>query len=283
MSVALRTQPTETGLSQKNFDLLSEYIYDYSGIKMPATKVTMLEGRLRKRLRALGIHSLNAYCDFLFKQDGLESEAVHLIDCVTTNKTDFFREPNHFDYMSEVALPELAAAGHRRLRAWSSACSTGAEPYTMAMVIAEFSERTRGPDFSILATDLSTEVLAIAHAGIYPEEQLEPVPAVMKSKFVMLPCDKNRREVRISPSLRSRMGFGRLNLMDKTYQVGEPMHLIMCRNVLIYFDKKTQAHVLSQLCNCLAPGGYLFVGHSESVTGIDIPVRQVANTVFRKV
>jgi chemotaxis protein methyltransferase CheR len=269
-------------ISKRNFEKLARFIYEYSGIKMPSSKLTMLEGRLRRRLRATQITSFDDYCDFLFNHDGLETETVHLIDAVTTNKTDFFREPKHFEYLDAVALPDLLSRGHKRLRAWSSACSTGAEPYTMAMVLAEFAERASGVDYSILATDLSTEVLQAAKLGIYADSLVEPVPAGLRRKYVMTPKSQGRRDVRIVPRLRSRIGFGRMNLMDKTYSVGDPMHLIFCRNVLIYFDKTTQAHVLGQLCNCLSPGGYLFIGHSESIAGIDLPVKQVSNTVFQR-
>lgn len=282
MSVAMRAQSFEDRLSKRNFDALARYIYDYSGIKMPVTKITMLEGRLRRRLRATGIATLDAYCDFLFEQNGLATESTYLIDVVTTNKTDFFREPKHFDFISQTALPALISAGHTRLRLWSSACSTGAEPYTMAMVLQEFAAANREVDYRVLATDLSTDVLQVATRGIYPRDMVLPVPPDLQKKYVMVARDQTRGDVRISPRLRSKVGFARLNLMDTAYEVGDAMHVIMCRNVLIYFDKATQAKVLSRLCDCLLPGGYLFVGHSESVTGIPLPVRQVANTVFRK-
>lgn len=269
-------------ISKRNFDKLAKFIYDYSGIKMPLTKLTMLEGRLRRRLRATGIGSFDDYCDYLFDHDGLETETVHLIDAVTTNKTDFFREPKHFEYLEQVALQDLVSRGQTRLRAWSSACSTGAEPYTMAMVLSEFLGRVSGADFSILATDLSTDVLEAARQGIYADSLVEPVPAQMRQKYVMVSKQPQRRDVRIVPRLRSRVGFGRLNLMDKTYDVGDPMHIIFCRNVLIYFDKATQAHVLGRLCDCLLPGGYLFIGHSESIAGTDLPVKQVSNTIFQR-
>jgi chemotaxis protein methyltransferase CheR len=269
-------------INKRNFEKLASFIYDYSGIKMPSTKLTMLEGRLRRRLRATGITSFDDYCDFLFDHDGLETEAVHLIDAVTTNKTDFFREPKHFEYLERSALPDLVTRGHNRLRAWSSACSTGAEPYTLAMVLAEFAERSSGVDYSILATDLSTDVLQTARLGIYADSLVEPVPAGLRRKYVMAPAKPGRREVRIVPKLRSHIGFGRMNLMDTAYGVGDPMHIVFCRNVLIYFDKPTQAKVLGRLCNCLVPGGYLFIGHSESIAGIDLPVRQVSNTIFQR-
>ncbi|MFB9793493.1 CheR family methyltransferase [Shinella granuli] len=276
-------QGAEDGLSSRNFEALSRYIYDYSGIKMPITKLTMLEGRLRRRLRATGIPSFNDYCDYLFKHGGIEKEAIFLIDAVTTNKTDFFREPKHFEFMERTGLPELVAAGHKRLRLWSAACSIGAEPYTMAMVMQDFVDASPGLDYRILATDLSTDVLAAARRGVYPRDMIQPVPPEMQRRYVMVSRDAGRGEVRIHPRLRSTIGFARMNLMDSAYRVGEPMHMIFCRNVLIYFDKPTQAKVLARLCDCLVPGGFLYVGHSETVTGISLPVRQVANTVFKKI
>lgn len=278
-----RAQGSGDGLSSRNFEALSRYIYDYSGIKMPITKLTMLEGRLRRRLRATGIASFNGYCDYLFKQGGIEKEAIFLIDAVTTNKTDFFREPKHFDFMQSTGLQEMVAAGHKRFRLWSAACSIGAEPYTMAMVMQDFVESTSGIDYRILATDLSTDVLHAARRGVYPRDMVQPVPGEMKRRYVMTSRDASRSEVRIHPRLRSTIGFARMNLMDSAYKVGEPMHMIFCRNVLIYFDKPTQAKVLTRLCDCLLPGGFLYVGHSETVTGISLPVRQVANTVFKKI
>lgn len=285
MEAAIRSQSIDDRLSSRNFELLSKYIYDYSGIKMPANKLTMLEGRLRRRLRVTGQTSFDAYCDFLFREGGLESESIYLIDAVTTNKTDFFREPKHFDYLVEKAMPDiLASFPERRLHIWSSACSTGAEPYTLAMVLADYlGARKADRDFFILATDLSTEVLEKAQRGIYPSELLAPVPAELMRKYVMRSADQRRAEMRITPKLRTKLGFARMNLMDAKYPVGDPMHVIFCRNVLIYFDKPTQQHVLSRLCECLAPGGYLFIGHSETVTGFDLPIRQVANTIFKRI
>jgi chemotaxis protein methyltransferase CheR len=282
MSIAAAAQLPGDQISKRNFDRLSHFIYDYSGIKMPSSKQTMLEGRLRRRLRATQFATFDDYCDFLFNRNGLEQETVFLIDAVTTNKTDFFREPQHFDFMQAVALPNLANTGLRTLRSWSSACSSGAEPYTMAMVLSDFVEKNKGITYRIVATDLSTDVLHVAHSGIYPQEVLAPVPRAMLRKYVLSSRQPGRREMRISPQLRSKVGFARMNLMDETYSVGDPMHMIFCRNVLIYFDKATQAAVLSRLCSCLASGGYLFIGHSESITGVDLPVKQVSNTVFQR-
>lgn len=269
-------------IGTRDFERLARFIYDYSGIKMPAAKSTMLEGRLRRRVRACGFSGFADYCTYLFEEGGLEAETIHLIDAVTTNKTDFYREPNHFRFMTEEALPLYAAGGVNRLRIWSAACSTGAEPYTIAMVMEDFIAAGNRMDYRILATDLSTEVLTTARMGIYPREVLAPVPPAARARYVMEPKERNRADMRIHPRLRSHVAFGRLNLMDARYPVGEPMHMIFCRNVLIYFDRPTQEKVLSRLVEQLLPGGYLFIGHSETASGMHLPVKQVANTVFRK-
>jgi chemotaxis protein methyltransferase CheR len=216
------------GISKRNFDRLANFIYNYSGIKMPPSKQTMLEGRLRRRVRATGQSSLDAYCDYLFRDNGLEHEAIYLIDAVTTNKTDFFREPNHFTFMMKQALPDLSQRGVRTVRAWSSACSTGAEPYTMAIVLSEYAEKRSDMNYTILATDLSTEVLEVARKGIYASDMVEPIPAELRQRYVMQPVNKARRDVRIIPRLRSKIAFARLNLMDERYGIGDPVHLIFC-------------------------------------------------------
>jgi chemotaxis protein methyltransferase CheR len=284
MSSAALAQSSTLGepLSVRNFGRLAEYIHAYSGIKMPAGKRTMLEGRLRRRMRAHGFSEVNDYCRFLFDEGGLDDEAIHLIDAVTTNKTEFFREPFHFDHLAEVVLPKLAASGRGRIKLWSAACSTGAEPYTLAMVLDEFCGQRRDLDYSILATDICTEVLDQAISGRFPEPMIDPVSMERRRRYVMSARDPAAREVRIAPALRGKVAFARLNLMDTTYPVDRDMDVVFCRNILIYFDKPTQAKVLQGLCDHLRPGGFLFLGHSESAAGVDLPVRQVANTVFQK-
>jgi chemotaxis protein methyltransferase CheR len=153
----------------------------------------------------------------------------------------------------------------------------------MAMVLAEFTEGRNDVSYSVLATDLSTDVLQTARRGIYPEDLIAPVPRDLQRKYVLTAKQPDRREVRITPKLRSKIGFARMNLMDEKYQIGEAMNVIFCRNVLIYFDKQTQAGVLNRLCACLAKGGYMFIGHSESITGFDLPLKQVSNTVFQRI
>lgn len=279
---ALHFDRSADRLSPKNFRRLSEFVSCYSGIKMPPGKQTMLEGRLRRRLRSTGFASLDDYCTYLFDNDGLEIEAVALIDAVTTNKTDFFREPKHFEFLKRYALPALMRDGRTSLRLWSAACSVGAEPYTAAMIVADFAENSGPLNYFVLATDLSTDVLAAARKGIYPASMLAPVPEDYMRRFVHRSSDPTSNLMRIAPVIRSKVGFARMNFMDETYPIGEPVDVIFCRNVLIYFDKPTQAKVLSRLCDCLAPGGYLFIGHSESITGFNLPVRTVANTIFQK-
>jgi chemotaxis protein methyltransferase CheR len=268
-------------LSAKNFKALAELITSYSGIKMPESKRTMLEGRLRRRMRTFGIATLDDYCGYLFDEGGLDTEMVDLIDAVTTNKTEFFREPTHFDFLTTRGLPAIAKTG-RPIKVWSAACSMGAEPYTLAMLLEENRRLHRGKDYFILCTDLCTQVLAQAVSGIFPESMIEPVEMDLRHRYVMRARNPGKGTVRISPALRAKLAFARLNLMDEAYPVDADFDVIFCRNILIYFDKPTQAKVLSRLCDHLRPGGYLFLGHSESIVGIDLPVKQIANTIFQR-
>jgi len=273
-------------LKQSDFRRLAAFIQDYSGIKMPPSKITMLEGRLRHRVRDTGADSLADYCRMLFDDDGLRTEAVHLIDAVTTNKTDFFREPEHFHILVRQALPAILADRHAgqqaQVKLWSAACSTGAELYTLAMVLASWRGQRRGLRFSILGTDLSTEVLAAAQRAIYPEAMVAVVPPELRRQYLLRSRNRARGLVRIVPELRSWVKLARLNLMDAEYPVDRDFDVIFCRNVLIYFDKPTQRTVLQRLCRHLRPGGYLFLGHSESLAGMELPLRSVANTVLRR-
>ncbi|MGD0106264.1 MAG: protein-glutamate O-methyltransferase [Rhodopila sp.] len=268
-------------LSQRDFQRLASYIENYSGIKMPPSKVTMVEGRLRKRVRATGMADLKQYCDYLFEQNGLAAEAIELINVVTTNKTEFFREPDHFRFLTEHAVPRIIPKLGARtpLKVWSAACSIGAEPYTLAMVLAEFAHLR----YTITATDLSTEVLETAIGGIYPEAMVSPVPPDLRRRYVLRSRIRTRQQVRIVPQLRATAQFGRVNLMETPYPVDKEMDIIFCRNILIYFDKPTQEAVLQRLSEHLRPGGYMFLGHSESVAGFQLPLKAVAPSVFRRV
>jgi chemotaxis protein methyltransferase CheR len=282
----LVTAPVDR-LKQSDFRRLAAFIQDYSGIKMPPSKITMLEGRLRHRVRDTGVGNLASYCRMLFEDNGLNAETVHLIDAVTTNKTDFFREPDHFRILARQVLPTLLAdrrAGpHAQIKIWSAACSTGAEPYTLAMVMADWRMERHNLRISILGTDLSTMVLLAARRAIYPESMIGVVPPETRKRYLLRSRDRTRRLVRIVPELRAWVKFARMNLMDADYPFDRDFDVIFCRNVLIYFDKPTQQAVLRRLCQHLRPGGYLFLGHSESLAGMDLPLRSVASTVLRRV
>ncbi|QDK34031.1 MULTISPECIES: protein-glutamate O-methyltransferase CheR [Sphingomonadaceae] len=264
------------------FEALAALIHAEAGINLQSSKQTMLEGRLRRRARSTGHASLRDYCAFILDPAVGPHELEHLINAVTTNKTDFFREPRHFDFLVDSVLPAYLEEGRRTIRCWSAACSIGAEPYTLAMLLDEFSERRGGPDYRIVATDLDTDVLAAAIRGVYPREMVEPVPLHLRRRYVLEPRDPERGEVRIAAELRRKIGFGRLNLIDRLYPLGEPFDVIFCRNVLIYFDKPTQEAVVTRLCDQLQPGGYLFLGHSESISGFRHCLEPVGGTVFQR-
>ena len=282
-AAAIRDPSARDELSPANFRRLAELIQTYSGIKMPLGKRTMLEGRLRRRLRVVDCGTLDDYCHHLFVEGGLEAEIIHLIDAVTTNKTEFFREPAHFQLLQSTILPALAETGRRKIKVWSAASSIGAEPYTLAMILEDHRQGPGRQDFSILCTDLCTEVLAKTVAGVFPEAMIEPVEPALRRRYLMRAEDASRRQVRIVPELRAKIAAARLNLMDEHYPVDDDMDMVFCRNILIYFDKDTQAKVLDRLCRHIRPGGYLFLGHSESLVGVNLPVRQIGNSVFQKV
>ena len=275
-------------MTKQDFERLSSFIYTELGIKMSASKQTMLTGRLQKRLRALKMRSFGEYCDFLFSKEGQATERIHLFDVVTTNKTDFFREPGHFDFLVQEALPDLISRYQRglrsRLRVWSAGCSTGEEPYTLTMVLREFSEQQPQPGFrfEILATDISTRVLEIAKHAVYSQDRSEPIPLPLRRKYLLRSKDKTSGLVRIIPDNRKLVSFGRLNFMDEQFGIREPLDIIFCRNVIIYFDSATQEKLINKFCRHLKPGGYLFLGHSESMHGYTVPLIQVAPTVYRK-
>jgi chemotaxis protein methyltransferase CheR len=270
-------------LSDRHFRTIAKLIEGQVGIKLPAGKRLMLEGRLHKRVRALNYVGLNEYVETLFEAGRLEDELTHLIDAVTTNKTDFFREPSHFDFMRATAVPELLQnRGRGDLKVWSAACSTGMEAYTMAMVLDDMARTDRRLKFRILGTDISTTVLRLAKTAIYTRDVLAPVPPDFVKRYFLFARDRDSDEVRVVPELRRRANFMRMNLMDASYPVDRDVDIIFCRNVLIYFEKETQRKVVEQLCSHLRPGGYLMVGHSESMVHSVVPgLKQIQPTIFR--
>jgi chemotaxis protein methyltransferase CheR len=274
----------EETLSGRDFSRLCAFIYSEAGICLSAEKKTMLEGRLKRRLRELEIASYKQYCEYLFGEEGRRQELTSFIDVVTTNKTDFFREPKHFDYLTQSALPDLAArSGGQSSLLWSAGCSSGEEPYTLAMVLSEYAEAHPGFRFRILATDISTKVLARAELGIYAADTVEPVPQPMRRKYLMRSRERDADRVRIVPELRRMVEFRRLNFMDSDYGVEEKADAIFCRNVIIYFDRPTQQKILGRLSSCLKPGGYLFVGHSETLHDMNLPLEALGPALYRRV
>lgn len=273
-------------MTERDFSRLSQYIHSQYGIKLPPAKKVMLESRLQKRLRALEMANFREYIDYTLDEKDGHGELILMMDLVTTNKTDFFREPGHFEFLVQKVLPELSErfqSGIRKpMRIWSAGCSSGEEPYTLAMVLSEYTEQVGAFYFSILATDLSTRVLEQGKNGIYDEEKVEPVPLAMKKKYLLKSKGCSKVLVRISPRLRGLVTFKRLNFMDEHYGISDVIDIIFLRNVIIYFDKQTQSGIIQRLCKHLRSGGYLFIGHSETLFGMDLPVKQIVPTIYRR-
>ncbi len=280
---------TNSSLTEKDFYRLSSFIHSYCGIKMPLSKKTMLEARLNKRLRLLRMSSYSEYCKYLFSNGIEKNELINLINVITTNKTDFFREPEQFKILLKEVLPELTAnlgIGIRRpLMTWSAGCSTGEEPYTLAMTLSEFSARCPGLGFNytVLASDISTKVLDTARKAIYNKNCIEPIPDSLKQKYLLRNKDRRKDLFRIVPALRNRVRFRRLNFIDEDFSMREKMDIIFCRNVIIYFDKATQEKVINRFYTHLSDGGFMFLGHSETLNGMSHPFKQIVPTIYRKV
>jgi chemotaxis protein methyltransferase CheR len=272
-------------LTDEEFKKLSEFIYNEYGIKMPPVKKIMLQSRLQKRLRELNMTSFKEYVEFVFSKEGQDNEVIHMIDVVSTNKTDFFREPIHFEFLAQTVIPEFNAETNFRtpLKIWSAGCSSGEEPYTIAITLAEIKERYPALDYSILGTDISSRILRNALEAIYKDNRVEGVPLIIKKKYFLKSKDRSNPTVRITPDLRRRVSFARLNFMDSVYNVNETFDVVFCRNVLIYFDRETQEKVINKLCMKLKTNGYFFLGHSESITSMQVPLKQIKPTIFRKI
>jgi chemotaxis protein methyltransferase CheR len=267
-------------ISVTSFRRFASYIMDELGIKMTGAKVPMLQSRLMRRVRHLELNSLDEYLEYLFHSPDAAAEQVHFIDAVTTNKTDFFRESEHFDIlMRNVASHSLLA---RRCNVWCAGCSTGEEAYTLAMTLQDHASRTQNFNFSILATDISNRVLQHARNAVYEIDRMDPIPAPMREKYLMRSKDPAKRVFRIVPELRARVSFQRMNFMAREYPVHDTFEAVFFRNVMIYFERETQQRVVGKLVRRLATGGHLFIGHSESLTGMVLPLKQVAPAVYIK-
>jgi chemotaxis protein methyltransferase CheR len=264
-------------IDDREFGLFQALVERESGIQLPDAKRLLLVGRLARRLRALKLESFEAYYRRV-REDG--DELVRMIDLISTNETHFFREPKQFEFLERNLLPVWAvAAGGRpgRVRAWSAACSTGEEPYSIAMTLLS---QLPGWEVEVLATDLSTRVLENARAAVWPIEKVREIPERHLKAFMLRGIGDRQGYMRAGPELRGVVRFERLNLHGSCHEVDGLFDLIFCRNVLIYFSAAGRAAVVTKLVDRLAPGGHLFLGHAETLNGITDRLRSAGPTVF---
>ncbi len=271
-------------LADAEYEFLCKLIYEKSRINLGPDKRVLLTSRLSKRLQDLRMDGYGEYCALLRSTSGAD-ELQMLIDRISTNHTHFFREQQHFDFLRDKFLPAWQADPQLRggtLRVWSAASSTGEEPYSLAIHLAEHHSPPEKGAWKIDASDISTRVLATAKQGIYDTERLKGVSTEQLRRHFQKGDGEWDGHYRVKPELRSRMQFHHLNLLEPPYPFSQPFHLIVCRNVMIYFDRPTQTDLVQHLADCLIPGGYLLVGHSESLSSIKHPLKLVQPAVYLK-
>lgn len=273
-------------ISDKEFKKFCELIHNVAGIKLGENKKELLKNRLRKRLRALDIQSYKDYYNFVTKVDNSGTELSHMITAISTNVTHFFREGDHFTYLANNVLPEIYALGEqtgkRKFRVWSAGCSTGEEPYSIAITLHDFFKDKPGWDIKILATDISTNVIKFAKEGFYKMKALETIPKGMVSKHFHKVKNEDDEFIMVKDHLKSMVYVRHLNLMSETYPFKGPFDAIFCRNVMIYFDRPTQEMLLQRYYNYLAPHGYLFLGHSEGLVNKNVGFKYAAPATYSK-
>ena len=270
-----------------HFDRFSRMVQQSIGVQLPASKRVMVESRLRRRVAELGLGTVDDYFRHLFDNGGLAQELDTIFDAVTTNKTDYFREAEHFIHLTERIIParlsrRQATGRSSMFKVWSAAASTGAEAYTAAMVLADRESRRGAFEWRILGTDINRKVLIEAKRAIYSDAVVQPVPAAFRDRFLMRGEGPQRGNWRVSADLRRRVNFQKLNLMDTHYSVDRDLDVIFLRNVLIYFSEEDQARVIAQLASHLAHHGHLIVGHAEGMVVRHPNLRQVGPAVYRK-
>ncbi len=266
-------------ISTEEFKRFQTLIYDESGISLNDQKQGLVSTRLSKRLRELKLSTFSEYHDHVTRDPSRE-EFTMMLDLISTNKTDFFREPQHFDFLCKEILPQLES--EKKIRIWSSACSTGEEPYTIAMTLHDGVSDVTQWDCKILASDLSTRVLAKAAAGVYDAERVKDVPPETVRRHFLRGCGASDGMLKVKPHLSAMIQFRRLNLMDEQFPIKNPLDLIFCRNVMIYFDRPTQERLVNKFYRYLKPGGHLFIGHSESLQWVTHPFTVIAPTIYRR-
>lgn len=276
------TQSTQIGyeISELEFQKLTALVYKLSGITLAEHKKTLVVSRLSKRLRSLEMRSFTAYLTYVNGDSGKE-ELVQMLDMLSTNKTDFFREPVHFDFLTDQILAGRNPS--EPLRIWSSACSSGEEPYSIAMTVHDaFSELPQSIACKILASDLSTRVLDKAAGGVYEMERVSDLKKPFLKRHFLKGSGKSDGSVKVKKHLSAMVNFKRINLMSERFQIKADLDVIFCRNVMIYFDRPTQQTLIGKFYQYLKPGGYLFIGHSESLNWIEHPFDTVAPTIYRR-
>jgi chemotaxis protein methyltransferase CheR len=266
-------------LSPAEFEQVRELVYRISRIDLHAGKEGLVKTRLLRRLRELGLGDMRTYLR-LVEADATGAEVAALVDVLTTNKTSFFREAQHFDFLRAQVLPERMAEGGGPLRYWSAGCSTGEEAYTLAMVLCEALPEASAKAARILATDISARVLAEARAGVYSAARVQEVPPALRQKYFAR-ASASTPEFKVAPRLQEMVRFAQLNLMD-AWPMRGPFDAIFCRNVMIYFDRATQERLVQRFWELLSPDGHLFVGHSESLTALEHRFDYVQPAVYRK-
>jgi chemotaxis protein methyltransferase CheR len=268
-------------ITDDEFNKLRKFIHTHTGIALADHKRALVCARLAKRLRHHRLGSYAEYYDLLIHHDSEEQELVELINAITTNKTDFFREAHHFQFLTDHVFPPLRAANRRRVRLWSAGTASGEEAYTLGITVCESFAGLADWDIKILATDIDTNVLDRAEQGVYPEEVLERVPVHLREKYFLRGAEANEGYVRVKPQVQSIIRFRRLNLMDETWPMQGPFDVIFCRNVLIYFDKATQRKLLMHYAKLLRPQGYLMLGHAEVIHGFEPIFQPVGHSIYQ--
>ncbi|MEN6385215.1 MAG: protein-glutamate O-methyltransferase [Phycisphaerales bacterium] len=271
-------------LTEKDFYNISQMVYDHCGINLHDGKKELVRARLAKRLRLGKFRTFQEYLDYVLA-DKTGMEFSILIDSISTNLTSFFREEQHFKFMEHQFLPNLLnkkrSQRNFKIRGWSAGCSSGEEPYSIAITLNEFLKGQGKWDTKILATDISTSILQMAKKGIYSEERISPVPAAQKQKYLIAHNAKGQKIYEVNQILKDTVIFSYLNLM-KDWPIKGPIDFIFCRNVMIYFDKPTQSVLINRYWDLLDSGGVLFTGHSESLTGIEHKFKYVQPTIYMK-
>ncbi len=262
------------------FNKFKDLIYAEAGIKLSDLKKALVQARLARRLRHLGIGTYAEYYTFL--THNYENEKIHFINAITTNKTDFFRENRHFEYMREVCLPEFENTGKRRIKIWSAGCSTGEEAYSISMTMKDYNEKNRTIEYKILATDIDTNVLDTAAGGVYPADRISEIDVATLKKYFYRGSGENEGLFKVKEAVRENVFFRRLNLLDESFPMKGKFDIIFCRNVIIYFDKSSQKTLFEHIWHYLEDHGYLFIGHSENITALTDRFSLIGHTMYRK-